>query len=178
MQRRLFTLLAVVTIMGGLAQAASIASMFPTDLPTAKWVEFKAQGFTKPVSGLIFRPDQAPCCGVPLGGVATGCIDVDASGTFGFNALFNMTYTEYAFAGNKGNVFKTALTRKLPDYTPFLGLSVGGSTWVLASKRILDGGTMPTCVDPVFIDRKENVTIPALSGVTEEHPLLGVICRG
>ena len=50
---------------------------FPVDLPELQWVEFQAAGFTKPVSGVIYRTDQPPCCGVTLGGISTGCVDID-----------------------------------------------------------------------------------------------------
>ncbi len=53
--------------------------LFPTDQPEMEWREFPAQGFSEPVSGLIYRTGQPPCCGVPLGGISTGCLDIDAS---------------------------------------------------------------------------------------------------
>jgi hypothetical protein len=120
------------------------ARLFANNLPSLRWLEFRAEGFKEPVSGVIFRPAEPPCCGVPLGGVATGCLDIDARGAFGFNALFNIIYPEKAFSGKKGNVFVAPLTRKLPDYPPFLGLSIGRDTWVLADKSILAGGKMET----------------------------------
>lgn len=139
--------------------------LFPKDLPSLKWIEFRADGFKRPVSGVIYHPDKPPCCGVPLGGVATGCIDVDARGAFGFNALFNIFYQEKAFTGAKGHIFLTQLTRKLPDYPPFLGLSIGKDTWVLADQSILTGGKMETCTDPVFIKRQEYVNLSPIEGI-------------
>lgn len=139
--------------------------LFPRKLPERKWVEFHAEGFNSAVSGVIYGSNAPTCCGVPLGGIATGCLDVDVRGVFGFNALFNIPYQEFAFSGKRGNIFKADLMRKLPDYTPFLGLSISGLTWVLASRNILDGGMMETCVDPVFIDRKENIIIPKVEAV-------------
>ena len=42
--------------------------LFPVDLPELEWVEFESDGFSRPVSGVIFRADKPTCCGVPLGG--------------------------------------------------------------------------------------------------------------
>jgi uncharacterized protein (DUF608 family) len=145
--------------------------LFPAGLAERQWVSFEAEGFASPVTGVIYPPTAPPCCGVPLGGVGTGCIDLDARGTFGFIAAFNQLFTEYGFSGSRGNVFKTQLTRKLPDYTPFLGVTASDTTWVLASKEILKGGTMETCVDPVFIGRKESVVLPAVEGVLPAHDI-------
>ena len=50
--------------------------LFPTDLPELKWVEFSAEGFSKPVSGVIHRVAQPAVCGMPLGGIDTGCLDL------------------------------------------------------------------------------------------------------
>ena len=108
---------------------------------------------------------------MPLGGVATGCLDIDVHGVLGFNNLFNIGYMEESFSGFAGNIFKSPLTRRAPDYSPFLGLSVGGGTWVLASRRILDGGRMETCVDPVFIGRTASVEIPQVSGVAAANDI-------
>ena len=37
-------------------------------------------GSSEPVDGVVYRTEAPPCCGVPLGGVGTGCIDLDARG--------------------------------------------------------------------------------------------------
>ena len=71
------------------ATSAPAAKLFPTDLPELQWHEFHAAGFQQPVSGTIFHLSKAPCCGVPLGGISTGCIDLDAKGVYGFNSAFN-----------------------------------------------------------------------------------------
>ena len=64
-------------------------TLFPRDLPPLEWVEFSAAGFAQPVSGVIYRTDKPPCCGVSLGGISTGCLDIDARGVYGFSSLFN-----------------------------------------------------------------------------------------
>ncbi|MCL5994562.1 MAG: GH116 family glycosyl-hydrolase [Chloroflexi bacterium] len=141
------------------------ARLFPTNVPDRQWCRFDAAGFSTPVSGVIFRPARAPCCGMPLGGVATGCIDVDVRGVWGFSSLFNMLYPEKAFAGQRGNVFTAPLTRKTPAYLPMLGLALGDTTWVLASREVLDGGMLSVCADPVFVDRHATTCVPPLAGV-------------
>jgi uncharacterized protein (DUF608 family) len=156
--------LALAASLGVQAAADQVGKdlLFPADLPTAKWTQFPAEGFAAPVTGVIYQDTAPPCCGVPLGGVGTGCIDLDARGSWGFNSLFGLLYPEKAFAGTRGNIFEAPLTRKLPDYQPVLGVSVGERLWVLQPRELLDGGTLPTCVDPVFIARKEAVNLPAL----------------
>jgi len=47
--------------------------LFPVDLPERKWVQFKAHGFSEPVTGVIFKGDNPPTCGMPIGGAGTGC---------------------------------------------------------------------------------------------------------
>src|SRR5256885_13996675 len=61
--------------------------LFPTDVVGHQWIDFNAEGFNVPVSGVVYRTDNTPCCGVPLGGISTGCIDVDPIGTFGFCSI-------------------------------------------------------------------------------------------
>ena len=63
--------------------------LFPTDLPSLKWVEFQAQGYSAPVTGAIYRSDTPADCGMPLGGLDTGCLDLETSGMLGNITLFN-----------------------------------------------------------------------------------------
>lgn len=119
---------AAVLVIAGSALAAG--SLFSTNLPGPEWIEFKAAGYSQPVAGMIFRTDKQPCCGVPLGGLGTWCLDIDTDGTIGFN-----------------NVFK-CYPRRPKLFAPFLGVSVGGKTWVLTTQKIIDGGKMQGCVEP------------------------------
>jgi uncharacterized protein (DUF608 family) len=139
--------------------------LFPADLPARRWSRFEARGFAQPASGVVFSADAPPCCGLPLGGVATGCIDLDARGAFGFSSLFNLIYPEKSFAGRRGNVFTGPLTRKTPAYRPCLGLAVDGAAWVLAARDLLDAGELETCVDPVFVDRRDRARLAPVAGV-------------
>jgi len=92
--------------------------LFPTDLPEREWVEFAAQGFSQPVTGVIYRRDCIVASGMPLGGVDTGCIDLETSGLLGYYTIFN-----------------SHIPRGGPINLPFLGMSLGGRTWVFAIKR-------------------------------------------
>jgi uncharacterized protein (DUF608 family) len=53
---------------------------------------------------------------MPLGGVDTGCLDVETSGLFGYSTIFN-----------------SHVPRGGPMNEPFLGVVVGGQTWVLST---------------------------------------------
>lgn len=131
-------------------------TLFPTDLPELEWLEFPAQGFAAPACGLIFRTGRPPCCGVPLGGISTGCLDVEASGVFGYSSIFNPLRLD--------SQSKPVMPRTPPGYQPFLGLAVGGRTWVLAARAILEGGTVNVCTDPGFSGRQETCVLPKIEG--------------
>ena len=122
------------------------AKLFPTELPELQWQEFRAAGFAQPVSGVIYRPTKAPCCGVPLGGISTGCIDMDVKGVYGFSSAFNpwspWPHLDMAVEGSR-------MPRKAPSLQPLLGLAVGGATWVLTTPEVLKGGELHYCLDPL-----------------------------
>ena len=58
--------------------------LFPTDLPPLEYKEFQATGFSKPACGVIYRKKARPEQGMPLGGLDTGRLGLEADGTFGF----------------------------------------------------------------------------------------------
>jgi len=97
--------------------ANSEGELFPMDLPSRQWVQFKARGFEKGVWGVIYRTDQPPTCGMPLGAVDTGCLDLEGNGTFGFCTIFN-----------------SHVPRRGPLNLPFLGIHVDNQTWVLTTQ--------------------------------------------
>ena len=63
--------------------------LFPSDLPEREWTEFDADGYSAPVAGLIHRGSNPPSCGVPLGAIDTGCLDLDVAGVLGYCTIFN-----------------------------------------------------------------------------------------
>ena len=66
-----------------------MSTLFPPDLPERAWVEFSAQGFSRPAVGVIHRRSYPAACGMPLGGIDTGCLDLETSGLFGLCSIFN-----------------------------------------------------------------------------------------
>ena len=92
--------------------------LFAMDLPQMECVEFSAEGFSKPVAGVIHRRTSRSVCGMPLGGVGTGCMDLETAGTFGYSTIFN-----------------SHVPRRGPLNMPFLGISVAGKTCVLTTQQ-------------------------------------------
>ncbi len=88
--------------------------LFPTDLPGPEWSTFRACGFSKPACGVVYRLRDTVTNGMPLGGVDTGCIDLETTGLLGYCTIFN-----------------THVPRRGPINLPLLGLSVDGRTTVL-----------------------------------------------
>ena len=98
--------------------AVDVNRLFPVGLPVAEWVEFGAAGYSGPVTGAVYRGEPIPVCGVPLGALDTGSLDLEATGTLGYSSIFN-------HLSPRGG----------PLNMPFLGISVGGSTWVLTTGK-------------------------------------------
>jgi non-lysosomal glucosylceramidase len=114
-------------LMGGLAPpargersdsgpSATTKTLFPTGLPRAEFVDFAAAGFSAPVIGVIHDREYPAVCGAPLGGIGTGCLDLETSGLFGLCSIFN------SFSPRRGAM-----------NWPFLGLNINGDTWVLTT---------------------------------------------
>src|ERR1017187_6382198 len=130
----------------GTATRVPPAQLFPTDLPELQWHEFRASGFEQPVAGTIYRPGKAPCCGAPLGGISTGCIDLDVKGVYGFSSIFNgWSPWPHGIA-----VEGSRMARKPPSLQPLLGMAVDGQTWVLTAEQVVKGGDIGYCRDPNF----------------------------
>jgi uncharacterized protein (DUF608 family) len=91
--------------------------LFPNGLPTKQWVRFEAEGLSKPACGIVYHRDDVVPHGMPVGGVATGYMDVDTDGTFGYFNLFN-----------------SAVPTRGPIQHGFLGISSGDRCWVLTTK--------------------------------------------
>lgn len=93
--------------------------LMPEGLPEREWTEFSAEGFPRPVTGAIYRGTNPPVCGIPLGAIDTGCLDLEPSGLLGYCTIFN-----------------SHLPHRGPLNLPFLGVSVGLQTWVLTTLDI------------------------------------------
>ena len=89
---------------------------FPAGLLHAEWQSFPVRGFQNRVTGVVYRGNPRPTCGMPLGGLDTGCIDIETNGMLGYSTLFNHL-----------------IYPRLLYNTPFLGLSADGKTCVLAT---------------------------------------------
>jgi len=92
--------------------------LFPTDLPGPDWLTFPAAGFSHPACGVIYRLKDKVTNGMALGGIDTGCLDLETSGLLGYCTIFN-----------------THVPRRGPLNVPILGLSVGGKTWALCDRQ-------------------------------------------
>jgi len=98
--------------------------LFPLTLPSKEVVRFPATGFSQPACGVIYRRRDEVLHGVPLGGVATGFLDVDTNGTFGFTRQFN-----------------SGVPQRGPLRSPFLGVNVDGRAWVLTLEKLVAAQT-------------------------------------
>ena len=98
-------------------------TLFPTDLPDREWAKFSASGFDTPVSGMLHHGTNPPDCGMPLGSIDTGCLDLEPTGLFGYSSIFNSLVQPTG-----------------PLNVPFLGLSLRApndlQTWVLTTLRM------------------------------------------
>jgi hypothetical protein len=108
--------------------------LFSPEAPAAEWAEFEAAGFSMPVSGLVWDVDHSTCCGMALGGLGTGCLDIETSGVLGFSTIFNPPDEP------RGRMPQLLL--------PFLGIGVNQTVWLLAAKKYIDGGRILGCTDP------------------------------
>jgi uncharacterized protein (DUF608 family) len=135
--------------------------LFPTSLDQRSWLQFPAAGFSDPVSGVIFRGSNPPCCGLGVGGLGTGCMDIDVRGVYGFTSIFNPRSSCPALKDWR-------MPRKGQSLQPLLGLSVGNRTWVLATDEIIGGGDVQVCQDPFFgrsAFKMDRINVPKLENV-------------
>ncbi len=105
------------------ADARAVRPRFPVNNPGRRWHRFTAEGFPDDTAcGVIYRSADTVTNGMPLGGIDTGCVDLETSGLLGYSTIFN-----------------THVPRRRPLNVPLLGLSVGGTTWLLCDPRPRDG---------------------------------------
>jgi uncharacterized protein (DUF608 family) len=106
-----------------LPSLATAAELFSARTTQPSWTQFQAEGYSDVVCGVVYGLKDQVTCGMPLGGIDTGCIDLETNGTLGYCTIFN-----------------THVPRRGPMNAPLLGLSVGGKTWVLCDpKQSRDG---------------------------------------
>ena len=124
---------ALQTILAGMAGARVLASppgskdrtvdggsntLFPTNLPSREWRQFRAHGLSTPACGVIFRRDRPPERGMPLGAIDTGRINLEQDGRFGHCTIYN------SYCPQRG-----------PLNVPFLAVTVGKQVYLLSSHQ-------------------------------------------
>ena len=72
---------------------SKLPPLFPTDLPGLEWVDFEAEGFRSPVTGVVYRDGSAER-GVPLGALGTGFIALGTDGTLDYYSTIFNAYLE------------------------------------------------------------------------------------
>ena len=141
-----------------------MSRLIPENLPALRWLQFDGCGFSKQVSGVLYRTGQEPCCGVPLGGISSGCIDIDARGVYGYSTLFHPS------SRNRHNN-RQRNPRQLPRVEPILALAVGEDVRGLAPSEIVAGGEIDWCTDPGAPQiqggevPRDRIALPRLEGV-------------
>ena len=107
---------AVIFLLSALSYSnqAPAAELFPPTAPINTWTQFKADGYSKSACGVVYDFAHPATNGMPIGGMDTGCIDLETSGLWGYCTIFN-----------------THSPRRGPLNLPFLGLSVDDQVWVL-----------------------------------------------
>ena len=113
---RLAPALAVLLTSAAVSLAEVPSRYFPAGLLHAQWLKFPVEGYRTAVTGVVYRGKPRPTCGMPLGGLDTGCLDIEPNGMLGYGTLFNHL-----------------VDPRLLYNVPFLGLSVDGETCVLAT---------------------------------------------
>jgi uncharacterized protein (DUF608 family) len=91
--------------------------LFTIDAEPPKWREFPADGFSRPVCGVVYRAGES-VCGLPLGGLGTGCVDLNTDGLLGRASIFN------------------SFTPPRELNLPFLALKVGTKVWALTTAHV------------------------------------------
>lgn len=119
----------LVTLGCATASAETSKRLFPKDLPQSEWKRFDAAGYSSPVSGVIYKTGQKLICGLPVGGVDTGCLDLEIDGTTGYMTIYN-----------------SHVPRRGKDHLPLLGISVGDKAFVLSTRKF-DGAQSADHID-------------------------------
>jgi len=129
--------------------------LFPGGLPEHEWVTFEAAGYDVPVTGVVYRRGSFLWSGMPLGGLATGCLDIEADGRLGYNSIFKPVWgcdggvdggrhwrdVVYARNQDRASVLVNDPSRGKLDVA-FLGLAVDGQATVLTTQVLNDVQTV------------------------------------
>jgi len=93
-------------------------ALFPIDEAQKKWSAFRSSGYTNDVHGVVYRSGEAGC-GLAVGGMATGAIDLDTDGTLGRCTCFN-----------------SIIPPRELGAVPFLAVAVEDDVWALTNKQV------------------------------------------
>ena len=97
--KKLFLRAILLIGLAALNLSAAPGRLFPTGLAGREWIRFAAQGYAAPACGVIFRKADPVTCGMALGGIDTGCLDLETSGLLGYATIFKML--DGRFVGQK-----------------------------------------------------------------------------
>ena len=104
-------------------------AFFEYDLPANEWVEFEAEGFSTPITGVIYRT-ATPVRGMPMGGIGTGFMHLGPDGLLDRGTAFN------SFLPPGGSPAWSVAREDIPAYDqPLLGLALGEEVWILALQK-------------------------------------------
>ena len=119
---------------------------FPSSLANKQWLEFQAAGYDTPAWGVIYNSQDELWSGMPLGGLATGCLDIENNGTLGYCTVFSHVYGHDdgvdGLRRYRDRIRTHEGIKDLDDPSrgkmdvPFLGLSVGDDAWVMTTEEL------------------------------------------
>lgn len=170
----LFTWIVLLqTLFVDIACASSEDGLFDRNLPDRQFLEFKAAGFSKPATGVIFRDGGSGNKGVPLGGIGTGCIDLNLDGQFRLWTIYN-NLVNPAF-GEKMVWLPTPIEQPRQINLPFLGISLNNQTTILSLKPV--GNLKPARQIHYWghypvVDMEYELDIPVRVGLRAYSPLI------
>ena len=137
----LFAVLTFITFPAG-----ALSELFPAKTPIRQFAEFQAAGYKTPVCGVIYTGQDTLWSGMPLGGLATGCLDIENDGTLGYCTLFSHVYGHDdgvdGLRRYRDRIMTHEGAKDLDDSSrgkmavPFLGLSAGEDAWVLTTRKL------------------------------------------
>lgn len=108
---------------------AAVSAINLRELPVLNWVAFDAVGYPQPVYGVVYRAsDRTLVCGMPLGGLGTGGIDINPDGRLGRSSLFERKVDKEYLAK-----WKPRPRSHLPSINkPFLSIKMENQSYLLA----------------------------------------------